>query len=140
MRKYSIMVCLLALTFGCKKRDIYTMPRHYIAINNNDTAHLRITEGKTEFYGSYEILYGRSGKDSGDIRGLILKDTFRGVHTYTPYGGGPKKSVPFIALKKDGQLLLGKGVPTSYMNVPYYAPSVPIDYSEPKFVFKEMAD
>jgi hypothetical protein len=135
-----ILLLLATLISGCetKKKKIIDRSKHYMAINDRDTAHLRITEDETEFYGSYEILYGRTGKDSGEVRGQIIKDTLRGIFTYKPFGGGYKKSIPIALLKKDDMLYLGKGTANSYLNIPHFIATVPIDYSDSKFLFKEV--
>lgn len=135
-----IVLFLMTLVSSCetKKKDFIDRSKHYMAISGRDTAHLNITQDETEFYGSYEILYGRTGKDSGEVRGQISKDTLRGVFTYKPFGGGLKKSVPIALLKKDKMLYLGRGTANSYLNIPHFIATIPINYSNSKFIFKEV--
>lgn len=133
-------IFLMILVSSCQtdKKKFVDTPKHYMAINDRDTAHLRIVEEESEFHGSYEIIYGRSGKDTGVVSGKVVKDTLSGIFTYKPFGGGYEKTVPFAVLKKDNMLFLGRGIATSYLNIHYYTPNVPIDYSDSKFMFKEV--
>lgn len=109
--------------------------KYYRAINGKDTALLSLSIDGDDFYGQYEIRDGRIAKDSGDVSGKIIGDTFLGTYFYHPYSGQQKKRVPFALLRKDGTLLLGKGAVTSYVGIPYYVPEIGIDFKSPEFIF-----
>lgn len=82
------------------------------------------------------MIYGKNGKDSGAIRGQIYGDTLKGLYEYRSYGGSNSLR-PIIFLNKDGKYRLGKGLPTTYVGIPFYVEDVPIDY-EIGFVFEEI--
>ncbi|WP_343694120.1 hypothetical protein [Flavobacterium sp.] len=105
----------------------------YRAVNNKDTAILDININDKRFYGRYEISYYGVGKDSGDVRGDIKKDTLRGDFHYISNGGSWKR-IPLALLKKDDKLILGNGVVGTYMSLPCFIPGT-LNYKDPKFVF-----
>lgn len=128
---------LLASIYGCdfkSKKEEYTT---YRAINGKDTAVLSISIDKNRFWGRYEIIYGKMGKDSGEVRGEFIGDTLRGTYKFISFGGS-KKQAPIAFLKKNNKLLLGKGVASSLMDMPVYMSDFPIDYNDPEFVFEEI--
>ncbi|MEL1241441.1 hypothetical protein [Flavobacterium flavipallidum] len=113
----------------------------YRAVNNKDTALLRFTQLEdNSFFGQYEIQYGQSQKDSGEVRGIIIGDTIKGSFYYSPYGGGVLKRYPIALLKQKNKLLLGKGVISVYMGIPSFLKGEPIDYSNPEFLFEEIKE
>ncbi|WP_300098257.1 hypothetical protein [Flavobacterium sp.] len=131
----SILV-LTALLYSCNfnKKEA---PSIYRAMNKKDTAVLTLTIDKNRFYGQYEVKYGKIGKDSGSVRGEIIGDSLRGIYNYISYGGSWKKA-PIALLKKNNQLLLGKGATTTLLDIPCFVPGIPIDYTNPEFVFEKM--
>jgi hypothetical protein len=136
---FSIKVLIIFLLCTCctSKADAEKTV-FYRAINKNDTALLNIHIDEAGFYGQYEIRYGGSGKDSGDVKGTIKHDTLSGDFYYRPYGGGRRKRVPFAALRSHGKLFLGSGAIGDYMNIPHYIP--PVKYNNPKFIFEPVND
>ncbi|MEL1245555.1 hypothetical protein AAEO56_14870 [Flavobacterium sp. DGU11] len=134
------MLTLIPMVYACnsKENEFKDNSTQYRAIKERDTAYLFLSMGEERFYGKYEIHYGASGRDKGDVRGEIKGDTLLGEFYFKPYGGGEKKRAPFVVLKKDGKLLLGKGVESSYLNISFYMPDIPIDYSDPAFIFEEL--
>lgn len=111
----------------------------YRATNDKDTALLNFVKLEdNRFFGQYEIIYGGSRKDSGEIRGIISGDTIKGSFYYHPYGGGVLKRYPIALLKRKNKLLLGKGVISVYMGIPSFLKGDPIDYTNPEFVFEEV--
>jgi hypothetical protein len=132
-----LILLLVFLFIGCNSKEKnFNSDRHiYQAIHNKDTAILSISITKTRFHGQYEIRYDRFGKDSGDVRGDIKGDTFRGDFHYFSFGGGMKR-VPLALLRKQNKLYLGKGVIGTYFNLPCFVPDVPIDYNNSNFVFE----
>jgi len=125
---------LTALLFGCTEKKSERDKTYYQAINGKDTALLSITINKDRFYGEYEMIYGKRGKDSGSVRGQIYGDTLKGEYQYVSYGGS-KSIAPFALLRKDGTLRLGRGLKATYMGIPFYVQDVPIDY-DLGFVFE----
>lgn len=129
-----IVATLLSCTLHDDKNKLY-----YKAINNQDTAYLSINRLEHKFYGQLEIRYGGQGiKDSGTVSGLIKADSLRGNFNFAPYGGGQHQQKPIIFLKKDGKLILGKGATYSLFKIVYFRKDVPIDFSNPEFVFEEI--
>lgn len=112
---------------------------YYRGINQRDTAFLSFTKLEdNRFFGQYEIRYGLSRKDSGEVRGIISGDTIKGSFYYHPYGGGVLKRYPISLLKQNNKLLLGKGIISVYMGIPSFLKGDPIDYNNPHFVFEEI--
>jgi len=109
----------------------------YRAVNGNDTAILAVNMNDKRFYGRYEILYHKIGKDSGDVRGDIKGDTLRGDFHFISNGGSWKR-IPLALLKKENKLILGKGVIGTYFNLPCFVPGVPIEYKNSEFVFEQI--
>lgn len=119
---FSIAATLL---FSCQQKE--DNRTHYRAVNGKDTAQLSITVYDDRFYGRYEMIYGKNGKDSGTVRGQIIGDTLKGEFKYISFGG-TKSISPIQFLKKDGKLRLGKGLKATYMGIPFYVKEVPMDY------------
>ena len=132
-----LFICLSLFLIGCKdsKSEKKT---YYRAINGKDTAHLSITFHDAYFFGEYEMIYGKRGKDSGTVRGKRYGDTLKGEYKYLSYGGS-KTIAPFAALKKKGEFHLGRGVKSTYMNIPFYVKYIPINY-DLGFTFEEIAE
>ena len=109
----------------------------YSAVHNKDTANLSININDKRFYGRYEILYHKIGKDSGDVRGDIKGDTLRGDFHFISNGGSWKRT-PLSLLKKENILYQGQGVIGTYFNLPCFVPDQPIEYDKSEFVFGEV--
>lgn len=132
-------VILTTILFSCADGNNKEKQFYYRAVNNKDTALLSFIKLEdNRFFGQYEIIYGESRKDSGEVRGIISGDTIKGSFYYQPYGGGVLKRYPIALLKRKKKLLLGKGVISVYMGIPSYLKGEPIDYSNPEFVFEEV--
>jgi hypothetical protein len=130
---------VIMLLSACNSKDKNADRQIYQAIHNKDTAILSIWINKERFHGQYEIRYYKTGKDSGDVRGSVINDSLlRGDFHYHSYGGGMKR-VPIALLHKQNKLFLGTGVIGTIFNLPCYVPEVPIDYSNPDFVFEPVA-
>ncbi|UIR55023.1 hypothetical protein LZQ00_12115 [Sphingobacterium sp. SRCM116780] len=128
----------LVMLLSCSSAENDATPKYYQAIANRDTAFLKITKRKNFFYGQYIIQYGLSSKDSGEVQGKISGDTLIGDYFYIPRNGGTKKRTAFALLQKGKTLRLGTGAVMSFLDIPYYAPDVPINYDQSKFVFEEI--
>jgi len=109
----------------------------YYSVNKSDTAQLNIVLNEKEFYGQYEINYGGLYKDSGDVSGVIKRDTLKGTYRYQHYGTEAWHRIPISLLKKENKLIMGIGVMEIYMNMTFFKKTVPIDYQNPKFVFEQ---
>lgn len=137
--KVLVGVVLAIIAFGCADANKEGKQFHYQAVKGKDTALLNFAKLEdNKFYGQYEIRYGGSRKDSGEVRGIFSGDTIKGSFYYHPYGGGVLKRYPIALLKQKNKLLLGKGVISVYMGIPSYLKGEPIDYSNPEFVFEEV--
>lgn len=136
--KVAVLILLFSMMASCefKAKRSQIEKTYYRAINGEDTAKLALRIEEDYFYGQYEVLYSKTSKDSGDVRGKVYADTLRGDYYYKPHGGGKWKRVPFALLRKDGKLLLGKGVAITYLGIPFYDTNVPISYDETKFTFE----
>lgn len=131
---------IVLLLIGCNQKEKKVIEKQvvYQAISTNkDTAVLSIVINKDRFYGQYEIKYGETTKDSGSIKGNIKKDVYLGEFYCRTYGGDLKR-VPISLLKKDNKLILGKGVITTYLGLPCFAPDIPISYADAEFIFQEI--
>lgn len=139
-----IIVCIafaLLLFTGCKKGNNDTdKPLRYIAENGKIKGILDLNIVGTEFYGRYEIVNGVNGSDIGQVRGKIKGDTLIGNYYYKPWAGTNKKRIPIALLKKEGYLLEGKGVVVEFVNIPHFSPDIPIDFSNPRFIFIPVTD
>ncbi|WP_051627472.1 hypothetical protein [Flavobacterium seoulense] len=135
----STLFVFCMLIFGCEKAEEKGTRFSYRAVKDKDTALLNfIRLEDNRFFGQYEIIYGGSRKDSGEVRGIISGDTIKGSFYYHPYGGGVLKRYPVALLKRENKLLLGKGVISIYMGIPSFLKTEPIDYSKPEFIFEEI--
>jgi len=110
----------------------------YRSINKDDTASLNVVLTDKEFYGQYEINYHSQYKDSGDVNGIVKGDTLKGTFHYQQYGNSKWYRIPISLLKKDDQLIMGTGEMVIYMNMTFFKKNIPIDYQNPKFIFKKM--
>jgi hypothetical protein len=135
---FAILIVSIAAGCNSKEKNFNSDRQIYQAIHNKDTAILSISINKDRFHGQYEIKYYKIGKDSGNVRGTVWGDTLRGDFHYYSYGGGMKR-VPLAFLHKQNKLFLGTGVIGTIYNLPCYVPEVPIDYSNPHFVFEPLA-
>lgn len=139
LKNFIIVSLLSAFLFSCnskEEKDRYNRLL-YRAVNGKDTAILDININDKRFYGRYEILYHKIGKDSGDVRGDLKGDTLRGDYHFISNGGSWKR-IPIALLKKDNKLILGKGVIGTYFNLPLFIPEVPIEYNNSEFVFEKI--
>ena len=141
LKNFIIVSVLFAFLMSCNSKEAKKDYKHvvYQAINNKDTAILKINMNDKRFFGRYEISHYKIGKDSGDVRGDIKGDTLRGDYHYITVGGSWKR-VPLALLKKENKLFLGTGVVGTYFNLPCFVPGVPIDYNNPEFVFEEVKE
>ncbi|MFH6962885.1 hypothetical protein ACHRVK_10835 [Flavobacterium plurextorum] len=131
---FSIFAIIVSCNSKEEKNDYKQV--FYRAVNKNDTAILVLNISDKRFFGRYEILYHKIGKDSGDVRGDIKGDTFRGDFHFISNGGSWKR-VPLALLRKENKLVLGNGVVGTYMNLPCFLPGT-IDYKSSKFTFEEV--
>lgn len=122
--------------FGCTEKNFKDDKTYYKAINKQDTALLSIAVYQNRFYGEFEMIYGKHGRDSGTVRGQIYGDTLKGEYQYLSYGGS-KSIAPFVLLKRAGKFRLGRGLKATYMGIPFYSKAVPIDY-EIGFIFEQV--
>jgi len=139
LKNFIIVSLLSAFLFSCnskEEKDRYNRLL-YRAVNGKDTAILDININDKRFYGRYEILYHKIGKDSGDVRGDLKGDTLRGDFHFISNGGSWKR-IPIALLQKGDKLILGKGVIGTYFNLPLFLPEVPIEYNNSEFVFEKM--
>ncbi|WP_432222071.1 hypothetical protein ACRASX_00600 [Flavobacterium sp. TMP13] len=140
IRRVFLLIFITHLIFSCAKHDEKNK-QFYRAIANQDTAYLSIIRLENKFYGQYEIRYnGKAFIDSGDVTGIIKKDTLRGTFHFKPYGGGEWRRKPIIFLEENGKLLLGKGFVHSFLKIAYFDETVPFDFSKPDFVFDEITE
>lgn len=137
-KKLLPFLILMLILFSCNSKDKKSEYKHitYQAVNGKDTAILAININNKRFYGRYEILYHKIGKDSGDVRGDLKGDTLRGDFHFISNGGSWKR-VPLALLKKEDKLFLGRGTIGIYFNLPCFMPGTPIEYNNSKFVFEE---
>lgn len=132
---FALSVILLVIQ-GCDSREKRIVRTSYLAIKGADTAILKLVITGTQFTGQYEINYHGSFKDSGDVKGAIKGDTLIGDYHFQHYGLEKWLRGPIALLKKDGRLILGTGELESYMGINYFKRGAPIDYSTPKFIFR----
>jgi hypothetical protein len=139
LKNFVIVLITAFLLVSCNsKEDKEKYNRvFYRAVRNKDTAILDIHINDKRFYGRYEILYHRIGKDSGDVRGDLKGDTLRGDFHFISNGGSWKR-IPIALLKKESKLILGTGVIGTYFNLPLFIPEVPIEYNNSEFIFEKI--
>ncbi|PAM96463.1 hypothetical protein B4N84_03310 [Flavobacterium sp. IR1] len=139
LKSLFFLIVIVTVIVSCnskeEKNDFKVVTYH--AVHEKDTAILTININDKRFFGRYEILYNKIGKDSGNVRGDIKGDTLRGDFHYISNGGSWKR-IPLALLKKENKLHLGSGVIGTYMNLPCFMPGIPIEYNDAKFVFEEV--
>ncbi len=136
--KYLPFLIIIGI-ISCNSKDEKSKYKQivYQAVNAKDTAILTVNINDKRFFGRYEVLYHKIGKDSGDVRGDIKGDTLRGDFHFISNGGSWKR-IPLALLKKENKLFLGSGIITTYFNLPCFMPGIPIEYDNSKFVFEEV--
>lgn len=120
------------LYIGCSSPESNTLT--YQGINNKDTAYLTLNIKDNTFYGKYAIHGTSHIKKTGDIQGFVHEDTLIGDFYFKQYRTKIKKREPIALLKKDAQLIVGKGKYFFYIGIPYFDPKVPINYDNPEFI------
>ncbi|MBE8724692.1 hypothetical protein [Flavobacterium hungaricum] len=135
MKAIAISLLLILIVSCTKKEDVYK-DVYYKSVNGNDTAILALKMSEKRFFGRYEIIYPKFGKDSGDVRGTVKGDTLKGDYHYIS-NGGQWKRVPLALLKKENKLIQGTGVIGTYMNMPCFINGT-LSYKDPAFVFDEV--
>lgn len=136
MNKTTLLLILISFSLYCCQQREGNGKTYYRAVNGKDTALLSIRVYEDRFYGEYEMIYGKSGKDSGSVRGQMVGDTLKGEYKYISFGG-VKSISPIQFLRKGNRLQLGKGIKATYMGIPFYIKEVPMNY-ETGFVFEEL--
>lgn len=141
LKNFLIVSLLSSFLLSCNSKEAKDKYNRllYRAVKGKDTAILDIKINDKRFYGRYEILYHKIGKDSGDVRGDLKGDTLRGDFHFISNGGSWKR-IPIALLQKDNKLILGKGVIGTYFNLPLFLPEVPIQYNNSEFVFEKMEE
>jgi len=137
-KSFLFLLLILAIVVSCNSKENKNEYQEvmYRAVNNKDTAILKLNISDKRFFGHYEISYYQIGKDSGDVRGDIKGDTLRGDFHYISNGGSWKR-VPLALLKEEEKLRLGTGVIGTYMNLPCFIYGT-LNYNNPKFVFEKV--
>ncbi|WP_125720788.1 hypothetical protein [Flavobacterium ustbae] len=133
---FILIISSLFLIVSCISKENSYKEVHYQSVNGKDTAILALKISEKRFFGRYEIFYNKIGKDSGDVRGNINGDTLRGDYHFISQGGSWKR-IPLALLKKNKQLIQGKGAIGTYMNLPCFYPGT-LSYKNPDFVFEEV--
>lgn len=131
MKKVTI-IFLVFWFVGCKKEQP-AKEYFYKAVSEENVGLLRFTIVEKRFFGHYEVHYGKSGKDVGEVEGSLYGDTLKGRFKYLSFGGSIKIT-PFLLLKQGEILKLGSGAMTSYMNIPYFVPET-VEFKENDFQF-----
>jgi hypothetical protein len=133
------VMILSVFIYGCGSDDTEKkrVKMNYLAINDADTALLKLIITGSQFKGQYEINYHGNFKDSGDVKGTIKGDTLLGDYHYQHYGIEKWQRVPIALLKKDEKLILGIGSTETYLGISYFRPGTVIDYDQVKFIFQK---
>jgi hypothetical protein len=135
------ITAVVVLVYGCNSgsEDIEKkrVKLSYSAIHGSDTAILKLVITGSQFKGLYEVNYHGSFKDSGEVKGTIKGDTLIGDYHFQHYGLEKWRRAPIALLKKDGKLILGTGITENYFTISYFKTGEPIDYSQPKFIFRK---
>jgi len=135
-----VIIAIANFLCGCSnsdKREKQTKVL-YSAINENDTARLKLEFGEKAFDGQLEISYKGLYKDSGSVNGIIKGDTLKGTYYFQRYGIPKWERIPISLLKRDSKLIMGVGDMEIYMNMTFFKKTVPIDYENVKFIFEKI--
>ena len=135
MKKIAVLFIIMFSIISCKT-DKSEQKLFYKAVNGEDIALLSLTVGENYFFGQYEVRYGGSSKDIGEVRGDIFGDTLKGKFKYLSYGGS-YKIAPFVLLKHNEILKLGSGSISTYMNIPFYIPET-LEFKDADFQFRKI--
>lgn len=134
-RNTALFFFLTIFFFSCNHTNS-SKKKYYRAIKGRDTSFLSITIYEKRFYGEFEMIYGKNGKDSGMVRGQISGDTLIGDYRYISLGGS-KSIKPFTVLRKKEKLYLGNAPIATYMGIPFYIKEVPMNFNT-GFIFEEI--
>jgi hypothetical protein len=138
LKKLFFLTTVIFFFFGCNKSDSGSFRKFYKASRGKDTAYLSLVFTKYHFTGDYEIRYGLLGKDSGTVRGKLIKDTLKGDFVYRSYGGDIKRE-PFVLLKNKEKLKLGSGLVSTYMTIPFYV-NGSLEFKNSNFIFETIKE
>lgn len=133
-----LLFFIQGILISCSTKDSKGKKLTYQAVHNGDTAVLHLTAIDSSFYGQLERSHINLGKDSGYVRGKISGDTLQGDYYFKPFDTDKRERMPVAFLKKNNQLILGKGAIMIYLKIPYFDKKVPIDYTNPEFVFEKV--
>lgn len=104
--KFILVIAVILSVAGCTEKKSSAF-KNYKAVAGDTTGILSLAESNSYFYGRYEVYYGISGKDSGNVKGNRIVDTLKGIYTYKSYRGN-LVSRPVIFLKSGNDLRLGR--------------------------------
>lgn len=144
LKKYNHLLFIITFVgiIGCNATEHKQGADHldsaiFILEGVQDTGKLLIKHTKSTFRGVLEITYNATYKDSGDVRGAIKGDTLIGDFSYQHYGLPKWIREPIVFLRRNNELIMGKGATVFTAGIPHFDPSVPIDFSDVKrLVFK----
>lgn len=108
----------------------------YMAVNNTDTAYLKINQKGKNVTGDLSFNFEKKQKTKGQISGEFIGDTLFVDYNFKIDGNAYKN--PQVFLKKDKKLLQGSGELEVYLGRTYFKKGIPINFDK-GFVF-ELSD
>jgi hypothetical protein len=148
MRKNRLLLFLITLSIilfcSCKeKRPIKTKldKKHtlfYIAIDQADTAWLKIDTTDQHILGELVFNYHNKKHYVGLVKAVMKGDTLKGNYSFKLNNVDKWYKNPIALLKKDDTFTMGIGEIYTLWGSGFFLKSVPIDYEKGRFVFKKV--
>lgn len=109
----------------------------YTAIDQTDTAWLKIDTAGHEILGVLDFNYANKKHYKGQIKASLKGDTLKGHYDFKVNNIDKWYRNPVAFLKKDTTLIMGVGDVTMIWGSPFFDQKTPIDYNKGRFVFKQ---
>lgn len=108
----------------------------YIAIDNADTAWLKIDTAENNILGEMKFSYANKNNYQGPVKAIMKGDTLRGNFSFKLNNVDKWYKNPIALLKKGDTFTMGIGEILTLWGSGYFDKNVPIDYEKGRFVFK----
>jgi hypothetical protein len=121
------------------KSDLKLTEKCFLAIYEQDTAHLNLIFTGAKVQGELQINYADGKNYNGFLKGLTKGDTLLLDYDFKINGINQWYRNPLALLKRSSLLILGDGKVDVRWGTGVFDKIIPINYENAKFVFKEMA-
>lgn len=111
----------------------------YMAIDNADTAWLKIDTADKNIIGEMNFSYANKNHYEGLVKAIMKGDTLRGNFSFKLNDVDKWYKNPIALLKKGEAFTMGIGEIMTLWGSGYFDKNVPINYKKGRFVFKKVA-